>query len=82
MFLVHKSLLNPPTSRTVSEENSVEIKTTAPKGYVLRIEQAVGHCDGNSAKTELFRISHLDQFGGIVKQNLQKMFNNGTTVFV
>ena len=67
------------SSETVSEEHSVTIQSSAPKGYILRIEQAVGHCDGNSAKTELFRISHVDQFGQIVEQRLQKMFNNGTT---
>ena len=70
------------SSETTSEEHSVEIKASAPSGYVLRIEQAVGHCDGNSAKTELFRISHLDTFGQVVKQTKQRMFSNGTTVFV
>ena len=70
------------SSETSSEEDSVEIRTTAPAGYVLRIEQAVGHCDGNSAKTELFRISHEDQFGNVVKQTKQKIFNNGTTILL
>ena len=70
------------SSETTSEEHSVQIQASAPSGYVLRIEQAVGHCDGNSAKTELFRISHLDRFGQVVKQTKQRMFSNGTTVLV
>ena len=63
-----------------SEEHSVEIKATAPAGYVLRIEQAIGHCDGNEAKTEMFRITHTNAEGIVVEEKYQKMFRNGTIV--
>jgi len=68
------------SSETVSEEHSVEIKATAPAGYVLRIEQAVGHCDGNEAKTEMFRITHTNAEGIVVEEKYQRMFRNGTIV--
>ena len=55
-------------------------KGTAPAGYVLRIEQAIGHCDGNIAKTELFRIRHTNSEGIVVYEKYQKMFKNGTIV--
>ena len=68
------------TSETMSEEKTIEIKATANKGYVLRIEQAVGHCGGSTAKTELFRITNSNQKGKIVKVEYKKMFLNGTIV--
>ena len=68
------------SSETTSEEDSIEITATAPKGYVLRIEQTVGHCDGNTAKTELFRVTHTDSEGKIVKETFQRMFRNGTII--
>ena len=57
-----------------------EIKASAPAGYVLRIEQAIGHCDGNKAKTELFRITHTNSEGIVTEEKYQKMFKNGTIV--
>jgi len=70
------------SSETVSKEESIEIKGTAPAGYVLRIEQAIGHCDGNKAKTELFRITHTNAEGIVVYEKYQKMFRNGTIVIL
>ena len=40
-------------------------------GTVLIIEQAVGHCDGNEARTEMFRTSHQDSKGNIVFQEIE-----------
>jgi len=71
---------NQVSSETMDEEHTIEILATAPKGYVLRIEQAIGTCDGSTAKTELFRITHTNQKGEIVKLEHQKMFLNGTIV--
>jgi hypothetical protein len=68
------------SSETTSKEEKIEIKAVAPAGYVLRVEQAVGHCDGNTAKTELFRITHTNKAGEIVKEEYQKQFMNGTIV--
>ena len=70
------------SSETVSEEEHFEINAIAPKGYVLKIEQAVGHCDGNVAKTELFKIQHIDPNGKVAKTQFQKMFRNGTIVIL
>jgi len=70
------------SSETVNKEESIEIKGTAPAGYVLRIEQAIGHCDGNKAKTELFRITHTNAEGLVVYEKYQKMFRNGTIVIL
>ena len=68
------------SSETISNENTISIKTKAKAGLVTRIEQAVGHCGGSTAKTELFRISDMNKHGKIVQQSYHKMFNNGTTI--
>ena len=68
------------SSETVSEEDTISITATATAGYVARIEQAVGHCGASTAKTELFRVSHVNKQGDIVQQSYHKMFNNGTTI--
>ena len=41
-------------------------------GTILVIEQAVGHCDGNEAKTEMFRTSHQDSKGNVLFQSTGK----------
>ena len=38
---------------------------------VLTIEQAVGYCDGNTAKTEMFKISQIDPTGKVVFQDFE-----------
>jgi hypothetical protein len=45
---------------------TVEVEAVAPAGKVLIIEQAVGHCDGSSVKTEMYKISHVDPSSGLV----------------
>ena len=67
------------SSETISEEDTVTIATKAKAGYVTRIEQAVGHCGGSTARTELFRISDMIE-GKIVRQSYHKLFNNGTII--
>ena len=39
------------------------------------IEQAVGHCGGSEAKTEMIRLSHQDTFGNIVHQAPYKLLD-------
>ena len=68
------------SSETINVEETVTIKTQAKAGLVTRIEQAVGHCGGSTAKTELFRISDIDRHGKIVQQDYVKMFNNGSSI--
>ena len=68
------------SSETINEEHTISITATATAGYMARIEQAVGHCGGSTAKTELFRVSHINRQGEIVQQSYHKMFNNGTTI--
>ena len=71
---------NSVSSETINEQHTISITATATPGYVARIEQAVGHCGGSTAKTELFRVSHINKHGDIVRQSYHKMFNNGTTI--
>ena len=42
-------------------------------GLVLKIEQAVGQCDGSKARTEMFRTSHYNETGSIVSQVTEKL---------
>ena len=39
------------------------------------IEQAVGHCGGSEAKTEMIRLSHQDTYGNIVHQAPYKLLD-------
>lgn len=68
------------TSVTKSELEQFEVNAIAPPGYVLNIEQVIGHCGGSEAKTELFRISHTDAKGNIVKTFYEKTLPGGKTV--
>ena len=46
-----------PSPATRAEERTVEAHTGVQAGQVLIVEQAVGHCDGNHAQTELLPLS-------------------------
>ena len=39
--------------------------------------QAVGHCDGNDAQTELFKFYNVDQDGNISNQRFQRHDKDG-----
>ncbi len=74
---------NRVSSDTMSEEESFEVLAVVPAGMVLYIEQAVGHCNGNTAKTELFKLSQVDgRDGKLVRTWYERAFKNGTTVEV
>ena len=61
------------TSETRSDQVTITLEAEAPPGLVLVIEQAVGHCGGSEARTEMFRTSHHDKHGNVVFQEAQKM---------
>jgi hypothetical protein len=44
------------------------VNAVVPPGLILIIEQAIGHCNGNDAQTELFRITHTLPDGTVVDQ--------------
>jgi hypothetical protein len=49
---------------------TVEVQALAPAGQILTIEQAVGHCDGSSVKTEMYKISHFTTKGELIKSRI------------
>jgi len=49
---------------------TVEVEAVAPAGKILTIEQAVGHCDGSNVKTEMYKITHTDGKGTIIKTEI------------
>jgi hypothetical protein len=49
---------------------TVEVEAQAPAGQILTIEQAVGHCDGSSVKTEMYKISHFTPKGQLISSKL------------
>ena len=51
------------SEETKSEQVTVEVEAVAPAGKILVIQQAVGHCDGSTVKTEMYKISHIDANG-------------------
>jgi len=58
------------STQTKSEQTTITVEGTVPPGYVLIIEQAVGHCSGSEARTDMFRISHQDKDGNVVSQRV------------
>ena len=53
-----------------SEEVTVTVDAVAPAGYVLTIEQAVGSCQDGKVKTEMYKITHSNPGGFVVKSKL------------
>jgi hypothetical protein len=49
-----------------------QVSAVAPPGYVLMIEQTVGTCDHSTVQTDMFRISHVDKAGGVVKESYKR----------
>ena len=56
----------------MGEEESFEVLAEVPPGLILTIEQAVGHCNGNIAKTELFKISHTLKDGTVLSTHFER----------
>ena len=69
---------NHVSSETKSEQTTITVEAEAPAGHhhhliftelscfegkKLIMEQAVGHCGGSEARTEMFRTSHQDSKG-------------------
>ena len=70
---------------TMSEEESFEVLAVVPPGKKLYIEQAIGHCNGNTAKTEMFKLTHTVGKEGeetVVEVWYEGASKNGTTVVV
>jgi hypothetical protein len=53
-----------------SEEVTVTVEAVAPAGYILTIEQAVGQCDDSKVKTEMYKISHVNKNGDVIKSQI------------
>jgi len=58
------------STETKSEQTTITVTGTVPPGYVLVIEQTVGHCSGSEARTDMFKISHQDKDGNVVSQRV------------
>jgi len=56
---------------TMGQLETFTVSAEAPPGLVLVIEQAVGHCDGSTAHTEMFRTSHHAKDGTVVYSKLE-----------
>ena len=68
------------SDETMAEEESFEVLAVVPVGKVLYIEQAVGHCNGKTAKTELFKLYHTDGKGRVIEEWYERHFRNGTVI--
>ncbi len=65
----------------MSEEVTIEVNSIVNPGYILQIKQASGFCGHSSAKTELFKIVHVEgKTGKVVKEEYEWTFKNGTTL--
>lgn len=61
------------STETKSDQITITVEAEAPPGKRLIMEQAIGHCGGSQARTEMFRTSHEDFRGNIVFQNTEKI---------
>jgi len=66
------------STQTKSEQTTITVDGTVPPGYVLVIEQTVGHCSGSEARTDMFKISHQDKDGNVVSQRVHRFLDNQT----
>jgi len=64
------------SSETQDVAVGISVDAEAPAGMVLTIEQAVGHCDGSSAKTEMFRTSTYSKDGTLVSRKVERLPND------
>jgi len=58
---------------TMSEEVSVQVESSAQPGQLLIIEQAVGHCNGNHAQTELYKFTNSTKAGDIIDVSYKRL---------
>ncbi len=66
---------------TMNEQVTIEVKAHVDPGYILQIKQAEGKCDGSHAKTELFKIVHIEgKTGKIVKEEYEKTLPDGSVI--
>ena len=56
----------------MGEEESFEVLAEVPPGVILTIEQAVGYCNDNTVKTELFKITHALKNGTILSTHYER----------
>jgi len=62
---------------TTSDAQTFTVRSTAPAGYTLVIEQAIGHCTSGSSveqpNTELFKTSTLNKLGEVVSVRTERV---------
>jgi len=62
---------------TTSKAETFTVKGTAPAGYTLKIEQAIGHCGSGAnteqPNTEMFKTSTLNKLGEVVSVRTEKV---------
>lgn len=58
------------TATMVSRDETFEVVAEIPPGLILTVEQAVGYCGDDSVRTELFRITHTDVNGKVVRKQV------------
>ena len=50
----------------------MEAHSGVQAGQLLIVEQAVGHCDGNHAQTELFKFTNMTKEGKILETTYKR----------
>jgi len=70
------------SSQTMGESQTIEVSEPVPSGERLQILQAVGHCNGNDANTELFKFLSTNLRGEILRVRLERQFRDGTVILV
>jgi len=68
------------SSSTMEEEETFTVEVETTPGCASYIEQTVGHCNGNDAQTEIFKISDVGQDCPVPNMRLQRHFKNGTII--
>ena len=71
------------SSETMDESHTVAVSEPVPSGETLRIEQAVGHCSGNDANTDMFKfISANGTTGETLRVRIERQFSDGAVILM
>ena len=62
------------------EKKEITVGVTIKPGHITKYEQAVGKCGGNEFKTQLFKVTEIDNSRKANRGWYEMTFNNGTTM--
>jgi len=63
------------SEQTMEVVNTITVAATAPAGYTLILDQAVGQCGDDQPRTEMFRATNVNKAGKVVSVDYERRGN-------